>query len=155
MNIEKILQDSIQAALLAEFEVSEPTIALQPTRKDFEGFYTFVVFPYVKALRKSPVEIGNAIGNYLVNNTTVVSTFNVVQGFLNISIADCVVFVLAKIATARPRLCEACVYGPIHHCCQIGRDLHQQPQQTRANIFLRQGGIRDLRQLAPFGPIPV
>ncbi|PAC33193.1 arginine--tRNA ligase [Flectobacillus sp. BAB-3569] len=88
MNIEKILQDSIQAALLAEFEVSEPTIALQPTRKDFEGFYTFVVFPYVKALRKSPVEIGNAIGNYLVNNTTVVSTFNVVQGFLNISIAD-------------------------------------------------------------------
>lgn len=88
MNIEKILQDSIQAALLAEFEVSEPTIALQPTRKDFEGFYTFVVFPYVKALRKSPVEIGNAIGNYLVSNTTVVSTFNVVQGFLNISIAD-------------------------------------------------------------------
>ncbi|MDI9868219.1 arginine--tRNA ligase [Flectobacillus roseus] len=88
MNIEKILQDSIQAALLAEFEVSETTIALQPTRKDFEGFYTFVVFPYVKALRKSPVEIGNAIGNYLVNNTTVVSTFNVVQGFLNISIAD-------------------------------------------------------------------
>ncbi|MDI9878515.1 arginine--tRNA ligase [Flectobacillus longus] len=88
MNIEKILQDSIQAALLAEFEVSEPTIALQPTRKDFEGFYTFVVFPYVKALRKSPVEIGNAIGNYVVSNTTVVSTFNVVQGFLNISIAD-------------------------------------------------------------------
>lgn len=88
MNIEKILQDSIQAALLAEFEVSEPTIALQPTRKDFEGFYTFVVFPYVKALRKSPVEIGNAIGNYLVSDTTVVSTFNVVQGFLNISIAD-------------------------------------------------------------------
>lgn len=88
MNIEKILQDSIQAALLAEFEVSEPTIALQPTRKDFEGFYTFVVFPYVKALRKSPVEIGNAIGNYLVSNTTIVSTFNVVQGFLNISIAD-------------------------------------------------------------------
>ncbi len=88
MNIEKILQDSIQAALLAEFEVSEPTIALQPTRKDFEGFYTLVVFPYVKALRKSPVEIGNAIGNYLVSNTTIVSTFNVVQGFLNISIAD-------------------------------------------------------------------
>jgi arginyl-tRNA synthetase len=48
MNIEKILQDSIQAALLAEFEVSEPTIALQPTRKDFEGFYTFVVFPMSK-----------------------------------------------------------------------------------------------------------
>nr|MCU0471266.1 arginine--tRNA ligase [Arcicella sp.] len=47
-----------------------------------------VVFPYVKALRKSPVEIGNAIGNYLVANTSTVSSFNVVQGFLNISIAD-------------------------------------------------------------------
>jgi arginyl-tRNA synthetase len=88
MNIEKILQDSIQTALKNEFEVTEAHIALQPTRKDFEGFYTFVVFPYVKALRKSPAEIGNAIGNYLIANTSIVSAFNVVQGFLNISIAD-------------------------------------------------------------------
>ncbi|MEA5141617.1 arginine--tRNA ligase [Arcicella rigui] len=88
MNLEKILQDHIAAALKAEFNVEETNIALQPTRKDFEGSYTFVVFPYIKALRKSPVELGNAIGNYLVANSGVVSGFNVVQGFLNISIDD-------------------------------------------------------------------
>ncbi len=88
MNIEKTIQNHIAAALKAEFDVEENNISLQPTKKDFEGSYTFVVFPYVKALRKSPVELGNAIGNYLVANSGVVSAFNVVQGFLNLSIAD-------------------------------------------------------------------
>ena len=88
MNIEKIIQNHITAALKAEFDVEENNISLQPTKKDFEGSYTFVVFPYVKVLRKSPVELGNAIGNYLVANSGVVSAFNVVQGFLNLSIAD-------------------------------------------------------------------
>ena len=88
MNIEKTIQNHIASALKAEFDVEENNISLQPTKKDFEGSYTFVVFPYVKALRKSPIEIGNAIGNYLVANSGVVSAFNVVQGFLNLSIAD-------------------------------------------------------------------
>jgi arginyl-tRNA synthetase len=88
MNIEKTIQNHIAAALKAEFDVEENNISLQPTKKDFEGSYTFVVFPYVKALRKSPVELGNAIGNYLVANSGMVSAFNVVQGFLNLSIAD-------------------------------------------------------------------
>ena len=88
MNIEKTIQNHITAALKAEFDVEENNISLQPTKKDFEGSYTFVVFPYVKALRKSPVELGNIIGNYLVANSGVVSAFNVVQGFLNLSIAD-------------------------------------------------------------------
>ena len=88
MNIEKTIQNHITAALKVEFDVEENNISLQPTKKDFEGSYTFVVFPYVKALRKSPVELGNAIGNYLVANSGVVSAFNVVQGFLNLSIAD-------------------------------------------------------------------
>jgi arginyl-tRNA synthetase len=88
MNIEKTIQNHITAALKAEFDVEENNISLQPTKKDFEGSYTFVVFPYIKALRKSPLELGNVIGNYLVANSGVVSAFNVVQGFLNLSIAD-------------------------------------------------------------------
>ncbi|MFD1819137.1 arginyl-tRNA synthetase [Pseudarcicella hirudinis] len=88
MNIEKVLQDSIKAALLQKFEVSENEIILQPTKKDFEGTYTFVVFPYVKTLRKSPVELGNTIGEFLKENSGIVSTYNVVQGFLNISVSD-------------------------------------------------------------------
>jgi arginyl-tRNA synthetase len=87
MNIEKQLQNSIKQALEALFEV-QLEVALQPTKKDFEGTYTFVTFPLVKQLRKNPVEIGNAIGNYLVEKSGVVSRFNVVQGFLNLSISD-------------------------------------------------------------------
>jgi arginyl-tRNA synthetase len=87
-NIEQTLQNHISEALKAEFDVIEYNVSLQPTKKDFEGSYTFVVFPYTKSLRKSPVEIGNAIGEYLVKNTAIVSKFNVVQGFLNLSMPD-------------------------------------------------------------------
>ena len=88
MNPEQTIQNHITAALKAEFDVEENHISLQPTRKDFEGSYTFVVFPYVKALKKSPVEIGTTIGNYLMAHSGVVSAFNVVQGFLNLSLSD-------------------------------------------------------------------
>lgn len=88
MNPEKLIQNHISAALKAEFDIAEANIVLQPTRKDFEGSYTFVVFPYVKALKKSPVEIGTSIGNYLMAHSGVVSNFNVVQGFLNLSLTD-------------------------------------------------------------------
>ncbi len=97
MNIEKILQDCIREALKAAFDVEETTINLQLTKKEFEGTYTFVVFPYVKSLRKSPVEIGNALGNALVEKAAdVVKGFNVVQGFLNIVIAENVWFDVFK-----------------------------------------------------------
>jgi len=97
MNIEKILQDCIREALKAAFDVEETTITLQLTKKEFEGTYTFVVFPYVKSLRKSPVEIGNALGNALVEKAAdVVTGFNVVQGFLNIVIAENVWFDVFK-----------------------------------------------------------
>lgn len=87
MNIENQLKSTIQQALSSLFEVSEQVV-LQPTKKDFEGTYTYVTFPLVKQLRKNPVEIGNAIGNYLLENSKLVSRFNVVQGFLNVSIAE-------------------------------------------------------------------
>jgi arginyl-tRNA synthetase len=87
MNIEKQLTEDIQSALNHLFQ-EEMEVTLLPTRKDFEGTYTFVVFPLVKKLRKNPVEIGNAIGEYLKENSKVVSGFNVVQGFLNISLQE-------------------------------------------------------------------
>ncbi|WP_428655068.1 arginine--tRNA ligase [Runella sp.] len=88
MQIESILKTYIQSALQEIYNVVEETILLQPTKKDFEGFYTFVTFPYTKSLRKPPVEIGNALGQYLLEKSGVVSKFNVVQGFLNLSIAE-------------------------------------------------------------------
>lgn len=89
MNIEQSLKTAIQEALLALFQVEEDVI-LQPTKKDFEGNYTYVVFPLVKSLRKNPAELGNAIGQYIKDNNAFVNGFNVVQGFLNIILNDSV-----------------------------------------------------------------
>jgi arginyl-tRNA synthetase len=88
MNIESTLQQQIQKALQELYDITETNVQLQPTKKDFEGFYTFVTFAYTKPLRLSPTEIGQALGTYLSHHTTLVSKFNVVQGFLNISIDD-------------------------------------------------------------------
>lgn len=83
MNIELSLKKAIQEALLALYHVEEEVV-LQPTKKDFEGNYTYVVFPLVKSLRKNPAELGKAIGEFIAKENTFVSSFNVVQGFLNI-----------------------------------------------------------------------
>lgn len=89
MNIELSLKNAIQEALLALFQVEEEVV-LQPTKKDFEGNYTYVVFPLVKSLRKNPIEIGNAIGQYLQEKNDFIGGFNVVQGFLNIVLTNAV-----------------------------------------------------------------
>jgi arginyl-tRNA synthetase len=81
------LQNDIKTALRQLFEIEEE-VTLQPTRKDFEGTYTYVVFPLVKTLKKSPAEIGKAIGDFLVAHSSVVTGFNVVQGFLNIVLSE-------------------------------------------------------------------
>ncbi|MFN4147351.1 MAG: arginine--tRNA ligase [Runella sp.] len=87
MQLESLLKSQLQAALAHIFQIQENAISLQPTKKDFEGVYTFVTFPYTKTLRRSPVEIGQALGQYLIENSPIVSRFNVVQGFLNLSIS--------------------------------------------------------------------
>lgn len=91
MNIESSLKSAIKQALSALFQVEEDVV-LQPTKSDFEGNYTYVVFPLVKQLRKSPADIANAIGEYLKTNTTHIKSYNVVQGFLNLVLADDVWF---------------------------------------------------------------
>ncbi|RZK11724.1 MAG: arginine--tRNA ligase, partial [Flavobacterium sp.] len=69
-------------------EVAESVINIQETRKEFEGQVTIVVFPITKISKKSPEETATAIGEYLVANVAEVTAFNVVKGFLNLSIAD-------------------------------------------------------------------
>lgn len=69
-------------------EIAESVITLQETRKEFEGQVTIVVFPITKISKKSPEETAIAIGEYLVENVAEVTAFNVVKGFLNLSIAD-------------------------------------------------------------------
>lgn len=88
MSLQQILTPSITKAIQNLFEVSVEKIEFQATRKEFEGDITMVIFPLLKIIKSNPVELGNKIGNYLVENVAEVRQFNVVSGFLNIVISD-------------------------------------------------------------------
>lgn len=70
------------------FEVDISDISLQPTRKEFAGHYTLVMFPYLRITKRNPVESGTMLGEHLKDNSKLVQDFNVVKGFLNIEIND-------------------------------------------------------------------
>ena len=88
MSIEQSLADNTAAAIKALFdlEVDAQNIQIQKTRSEFAGDLTVVTFPFVKAARRKPEDVGEAIGAYLKANASLVADFNVVKGFLNISI---------------------------------------------------------------------
>lgn len=90
MTLENQILNTIQQAFkeLFDHKVELEEIGLQPTRKEFEGTYTFVVFPYLKVTKLNPEASGNKIGEFLVQNCAVVTDFNVVKGFLNISVSE-------------------------------------------------------------------
>ena len=87
MVIEKDICTAVKAAIKELYGQDVPEIQLQKTRSEFEGHLTLVVFPYLKLSRKKPEETAKEIGDYLLSHTTVVSNFNVVKGFLNLTIA--------------------------------------------------------------------
>ncbi|WP_419698825.1 arginine--tRNA ligase [Mucilaginibacter sp. NFX135] len=73
---------------LYQTDVAPAAISLQETRKEFEGQITIVTFPFTKFSRKGPEQTGAEIGEYLKNELKEVAAFNVIKGFLNISISD-------------------------------------------------------------------
>ncbi|MCQ6959386.1 arginine--tRNA ligase [Mucilaginibacter aquariorum] len=73
---------------LYQTDIAAKDVNLQETRKEFEGQVTLVTFPYTKVSRKGPEQTGTEIGEYLKNELPQIAAFNVVKGFLNISIAD-------------------------------------------------------------------
>lgn len=93
MRIEKILQQAIVAAIkgLYDADIDASQITLQKTKKDFKGHYTLVTFPLLRISKKNPEQTSQDIGEFLVkNNPSVVVDFNVIKGFLNLSIASSV-----------------------------------------------------------------
>src|SRR6478752_3539057 len=88
MTLIQILTPEILQAIQALFETQVEKIEFQTTRKEFEGDITMVIFPLLKVIKSNPAELGNKIGNYLVENVSEVARFNVVSGFLNIVISD-------------------------------------------------------------------
>lgn len=88
MSIEKILRSELQKAISSLFDLQTDQLQIQPTNKEFAGSHTLVCFPLTKATRKKPEDIGKAIGDYLVANSSLVKEFNVVKGFLNLTLHD-------------------------------------------------------------------
>ncbi|MDE6513720.1 MAG: arginine--tRNA ligase [Muribaculaceae bacterium] len=88
MIVDKIIAQAVSRAVKELYGVETPaeSIVPQATRKEFEGNMTIVTFPWVKAARKSPEQVGTEIGNWLVDNEPAVNRFNVIKGFLNIVI---------------------------------------------------------------------
>ncbi len=88
MSLDNIIAQAVSRAVkeLYGVDTAPESIVPQATRKEFEGNMTVVVFPWVKAARKSPEQVGQEIGNWLVDNEPAVNRFNVVKGFLNIVI---------------------------------------------------------------------
>lgn len=78
--------EAIRAVYSAEVEPS--ALQIQPTRKEFEGDYTLVVFPLLRITHQSPDASGNAIGEWLVANCSEIRAFNSVKGFLNLSLSQ-------------------------------------------------------------------
>ncbi len=84
--MEKIICDNVKCAVRELYGLEIDDVQLQKTRSEFAGDVTVVVFPFVKAARKSPDAVGQEVGEYLKSKCDVVADFNVVKGFLNITI---------------------------------------------------------------------
>ncbi len=81
------IENLLQVTLASLYNV-EVDIAVQPTRKEFKGAYTFITFPYLRASKKGPEQTGEEIGQELLKHTDLISGYNVVKGFLNIEFTD-------------------------------------------------------------------
>ena len=91
MSVVAEIKNAAAAAIKALYniEVSEDVITVNATKPEFEGDYTIVVFSLVKQLRKAPDAAGNELGKYLAeNNASLINSFNVIKGFLNLVITD-------------------------------------------------------------------
>ncbi len=88
MNTETFIAQIAAASIEALYGAVEASqIQIQKTRKEFEGDYTLVTFPLLKLSRKAPEATANEIGEHIVANNPTISSYNVIKGFLNLSIA--------------------------------------------------------------------
>ncbi|MEQ9298848.1 MAG: arginine--tRNA ligase [Cyclobacteriaceae bacterium] len=134
--MESEIKEGISKAFKELFnqELAVVDIALQPTKKEFEGSHTFVTFPYSRLTGKNPVETAQLIGEFLTANTEIVSDFNVVKGFLNLTIADQAWIGLLKDINADP------AYG---HVAPTGKEVMVEYSSPNTNKPLHLGHLRN------------
>jgi arginyl-tRNA synthetase len=88
MQIQSKIETAVKIAASELYSATLENIEIQPTRKDFEGDVTVVVFSMLRTIKGNPVQIGERIGQYLVENVPEIADFNVVKGFLNLGVSD-------------------------------------------------------------------
>ena len=88
MELQQLLEEKVKESVNSLFGVTLPTVEFQPTRRDFEGDITVVVFPMLRFVKGNPVQIGTQIGEYLEAQVEEIAGFNVVKGFLNLVVSD-------------------------------------------------------------------
>ena len=88
MSLQETLSIHVKNAIKSSFNIELETVEFQSTRKEFAGDITVVIFPMLRVIKGNPLQIGETIGNYLVEHVQDVKAFNVVKGFLNIEISD-------------------------------------------------------------------
>ena len=93
MSLQEILLENTIKGISSLYGIAMENVEIQQTRKEFEGDYTLVLFPLLKHIKTNPQEIGEKLGNYLSSHALwegqpIVSGYNVVKGFLNLSICE-------------------------------------------------------------------
>ena len=88
MGLHQVITEAAKTGIQARYGVDLQAIELQPTRKDFEGDITVVIFPMLSRIKGNPVEIGEYLGGYLKQELPEISEFNTIKGFLNLTVSD-------------------------------------------------------------------
>ncbi|MCD8418170.1 arginine--tRNA ligase [Tenacibaculum finnmarkense genomovar finnmarkense] len=88
MSVQTLIEAKVKEGFSTLYNIEIPSVEFQATRKDFEGDITVVVFPLLRYKKGNPVQIGEDLGKYLVENVTEITNYNVVKGFLNLVIDD-------------------------------------------------------------------
>ena len=88
MSIYHSIEQVIISYFKVEFSIVLNEVSLQQTKKEFSGDLTFVLFPYFNKTQKSHQELGTSLGSFLIDNTEEIVAFNIIKGFLNLTLSD-------------------------------------------------------------------
>ena len=88
MKINSVLKSELSKYLKLKYNLDYNDFEIQQTRKGFEGDLTIVIFPLLKYIKQNPVNLGKELGTFILNNSVHVTGFNVIQGFLNLTISS-------------------------------------------------------------------
>ena len=102
MTIQNTIESYIKKGFLKIYQIEIPSVEFQATRKEFKGDLTVVIFPLLRYIKGNPTEIGEKLGNYLLENVAEVINFNVIKGFLNLVIEDAYFLKLFNLMNQNP-----------------------------------------------------